>query len=310
MADDQEKQSLRRQVEILLIQKDTFSKQLDKLRKEIAMERADARKNQIKLLDEIRAKDIEIKATKRFLEKREITLRDGLRDEFGALKIEKERLEEVSKELAVKRNMIDALIRARKLEFEEKLKKEEELFERAKEDSKREINSLNSEISKNLQELASANEKFAKEKEVFQNSISQKEKKIETLKTELNKKEEEIQALNGRITELEKTNSRTKDTADTLEKDLSQKENNYKTLKSEKKILENENRKVAVKINSLESEKTELIEKVAQLQLTLRTQPEKRKPSEGLKKKFKCSECGGIICESDVVCPHCGEKFE
>jgi len=122
MAEDHEKQSPRRQIEILTIQKNTSSKQLDKLRKETALERADAQKNQVKLLDEIRAKDIEIKAVKRFLEKREVTLREGLREEFSALKMEKERLDEVAKELTAKRNLLDTLIHVRKSEFEEKLK--------------------------------------------------------------------------------------------------------------------------------------------------------------------------------------------
>jgi len=234
MADDQEKQSLRKQVEILTIQKDTFSKQLDKLRKELAIERAEARKNQIKLLDEIRAKDIEIKATKRFLEKKETTLRDGLRDEFSALQIEKERLEEVSKELDSKRNMIDALIRARKSEFEEKLRSGEALFERAKEDFKKENHALNSEISKSREELASVNEKFANEKNILQNLISQKEKEIEALTAGANKKETEIQMLTGRTAKLEKENFQIKNNASTLEKDFSLKDSNYKTLISQK----------------------------------------------------------------------------
>jgi len=63
-------------------------------------------------------------------------------------------------------------------------------------------------------------------------------------------------------------------------------------------------------INSLESEKNKLLEKIAQLQSNFRAQPEKRKPAAEPKKKFKCSECGGINSESDAVCSHCGAKFD
>jgi len=95
-----------------------------------------------------------------------------------------------------------------------------------------------------------------------------------------------------------------------------------KLLKAEKEIkmsadLKMKNRELSKQTEilksekkSLEAEKNKLLEEVAQLQSNFRAQPEKRKPAAEPKKKFKCSECGGINSESDAVCSHCGAKFE
>lgn len=436
MAEDQEKQSLHRQIEILTIQKETFSKQLDKLRKETALERADVQKKQIKFLDEIRAKDIEIKAVKRFLEKREATLREELQNEFNAFQMEKERVNEVSKELAAKRNLLDTFIQVRKSEFEEKLKTEKALFEKTKNEIRKEIITLNSEISKTRQKILLSAEEHSKEKKALENHVlrlgqeiqdiqskmeilsndknnlagqmknstadleklreemeilkdqSQNDKKIldnslkkllkaekeiemlaglkrknqdlskqiEILKSEKKSFESESKKITAKINDLQKLiEQRDKEfeknqqQLNELKNALSEKETELEGIeaqaevsaqqikrekekltadlhKKEKQIheLENfcdklkktnsevsvENKNLKSTIHSLESEKNKLLEKIAQLQSNLRTQPEKRKPAPEPKKKFKCSECGGINYESDVVCSHCGEKFD
>jgi len=104
--DDQEKLSLRKQVEILNLQKDVLSRQLSKLRNDIVAERSDLQQKQTKLLDDIRVKDIEIRAVRNYMEKRDNDVKTQLRDEFHALKMEKERIAEVTKEKSYNRKTV------------------------------------------------------------------------------------------------------------------------------------------------------------------------------------------------------------
>ncbi|MBA3064903.1 hypothetical protein KJ633_02890 [bacterium] len=132
--DDQEKLSLRKQVEILNLQKDVLSRQLSKLRNDISGERSEFQKKQTTLLDDIREKDIEIRAVRNYMEKRDSEVKNQLKDEFRALEMEKERIAEVGKELDARRDLIEGLITEKQSEFEKRLKTEEELFEKSRDE--------------------------------------------------------------------------------------------------------------------------------------------------------------------------------
>jgi len=161
--EDQEKLSLRKQVEILNLQKDVLSRQLSKLRDDIAAEKTEFQKTQNKLLDDIRIKGIEIRAVRNYMEKHSSEIKNQLKDEFQALEMEKERIAEVTKELDAKRNMLDNVVTAKQAEFEKQFQTEKELFDKSREDYLKNTKKLQAELDEHIHKNATMTKQLEEE---------------------------------------------------------------------------------------------------------------------------------------------------
>ena len=328
--DDQEKLSLRKQVEILNLQKDVLSRQLSKLRNDIVAERSTMQQKQTKLLDDIRVKDIEIRAVRNYMEKRDHDAKAQLRDEFHALKIEKERIAEVTKEVEARRNLIENLITEKQSEFEKRLQTEKALFEKSR-----------GEYLKNTKKTQAALEEHIHKGAV---AAKQSEEEINNLREQAASASSDTSGKDGIIEELKKEVTRLENEKASLTREFDEKINTFTdsekstlTLKksaeqikaamfAREKEIAGQNTKTKEKISELswEIEKLKkdnkhltklngaLEKKLSKKEASRQKKREKpaTKPEPPGTTKFKCSECGAIVGANDKKCPECGEKFE
>jgi len=209
--EDQEKLSLRKQVEILNLQKDVLSRQLSKLRDDIAAEKTEFQKTQNKLLDDIRIKGIEIRAVRNYMEKHSSEIKNQLKDEFQALEMEKERIAEVTKELDAKRNMLDNVVTAKQAEFEKQFQTEKELFDKSREDYLKNTKKLQAELDEHIHKNATMTKQLEEEIKSLREelllkdrALAESRKAAATLLTADEGKDGQIEELKKEISSLEK----------------------------------------------------------------------------------------------------------
>ncbi|MCD6311057.1 MAG: hypothetical protein J7M11_01155 [Elusimicrobia bacterium] len=281
--DDQEKISLRKQVEILNLQKDVLSRQVSKLRNDLASERTEFQKKQTSLLDDIHAKDIEIRAVRNFMTKRDSEIKNQLKDEFGALEMEKERIAEVSKEIDARRKLIEELISEKQNEFEKQLNAEKELFEKSREEylkkTKKTQAQLDEYIHKTAVDKKQSAEKINNLREQLirqNNTIDEKQKEIDSFSVTEAGRAGQIEELKKETAILENEKKALSQELTEKTKVLSEAEKNIRALKEHtgglNAALENkekENKKLAglkTRNDELSKAKSGLEQKLANIQ--------------------------------------------
>ena len=283
--EDQEKLSLRKQVEILNLQKDVLSRQLSKLRDDIAAEKTEFQKTQNKLLDDIRIKGIEIRAVRNYMEKHSSEIKNQLKDEFQALEMEKERIAEVTKELDAKRNMLDNVVTAKQAEFEKQFQTEKELFDKSREDYLKNTKKLQAELDEHIHKNATMTKQLEEEIKSLREELLLKDRalaesrkaaatlltadegkdgQIEELKKEISSLEKQKESLSG---ELSVKNIKTKElktlqanlekqqkTIEALAADKNEKDARIEEFKKEMKLLDAEKDNKGARIEELTKE--------------------------------------------------------
>jgi len=285
--DDQEKLSLRKQVEILNLQKDVLSRQLSKLRNDIVAERSQLQQKQTKLLDDIRVKDIEIRAVRNYMEKRDNDVKTQLRDEFHTLKMEKERIAEVTKELEARRNLIENLISEKQSEFEKRLQTEKALFEKSREEYLKNTKKMQAALDEHIHKGAVSAKQSEEEINNLREQLVIKDNTIAESKKTAAIYGNEKKALLKKIDNMRKQSQNSQKTADALLIAIQKNE-----------TLQKLNNSLETKISKMEAPRQKKHAK------------QFPKPAAVSTAKFKCSECGAIVGENDKKCPECGEKFE
>ena len=160
-------------------------------------------------------------------------------------------------------------------------------------------------MEKAMAELKRQNAKF---KESFFSNQKEFQAKESEYKTEIARKNAEIEKLKTKANLAEEQ----------LREKLQEKSDLEEKFRKQAETISEKNRILTGNLREKNILLEQLRQKIAEME---KAESEYSKPESGKKKKdeiksrkprkkFKCSECGGIVFEDDKKCPHCGASFD